>query len=338
MMFSANAFARRHARGGFGGFNLAAAQAIPVQVDAALDSGGFVAAARFGDYRFSVDAYLDLAAARDWTFYSSMDYCVEPQVAPDAAMRRLRVDATVARYLTCANRAEQRGLKLPLPVVQGYFASEYAYCAEALALGRDTGMVGIGSVCRRHLHGPDGLLAIVAALDEVLPPGTRLHLFGAKGSALPALALAGFAHRIASTDSMAYDLAVRRASPVGRTQLMRARAMVEWHARETSQLRQPVTRPSVSPCIASARPQDLLEVATEAVGKALGELHGSNDIEYGDAKRLLLHDMAIVTALIRNGGVNAFAEEEPEDDFGLGVVYEAVREALGQAGYLAVEV
>ena len=54
-------------------------------------------------------------------------------------------------------------------------------------------MVGVGSVCRRHLHGPDGLIAIMGALDRVLPSGTVVHLFGAKGNALPALAAAGLA-------------------------------------------------------------------------------------------------------------------------------------------------
>lgn len=336
MLMSANAFARVNARREFVGFNLAAARAIPEHVDCALDSAGFVAASHFGDYRWSVDAYLDLAASREWAFYSAMDYCVEPQVAPDAATRRLRVDATVARYFQCADRAAQRGVVAPLPVIQGYFASEYAYCAAALALGKDTKMVGIGSVCRRHLHGPDGLIAIIEALDRVLPPDTVCHLFGAKGNALPALEQAGLAHRVGSTDSMAWDMACRRAMPVGRTQIMRARAMVEWHARETRQLSKRASRPQVLPCAAAERRRDAMEVATEAVGAAFGELHGSNDIEYLSAKHLAAQDVYVVTALLRTRGVEAFSEEEPEDDFGLGVVYERVREALVDAGYLAV--
>jgi hypothetical protein len=227
MLVSANAFARVNSRRQFVGFKLAAARAIPEHVDCALDSAGFVAASHFGDYRWSVDAYLDLAAAREWAFYSAMDYCVEPQVAPNAATRRLRIDATIARYFQCANRAAQRGLDLPMPVLQGFYASEYAYCAEALALGKEASMVGVGSVCRRHLHGPDGLIAIMGALDRVLPAGTVVHLFGAKGNALPALAAAGLGHRVGSTDSMAWDASVRRAMPVGRTQVMRARAMLD---------------------------------------------------------------------------------------------------------------
>lgn len=337
MLISANAFARVNTRREFVGFNLRSATAIPAHVDCALDSAGFVAAAHFGDYRWGVDAYLDLAAARDWAFYSAMDYCVEAQVAPDAAMRRLRVDATVARYFQCADRAARRGMKLPLPVIQGYFASEYAYCAEALALGKDTKMVGIGSVCRRHLRGPDGLIAIVDALDRVLPAGTVFHLFGAKGSALPALEAAGLAHRVGSTDSMAWDLAVRRAAPVGRTQIMRARAMVDWHARETRQLRERHPRPAVLlSCAARECGKGVLDVAAEAVGAAYGDLHGANDLDYLDAKHLMAHDAVVVTALLRTQGVEAFESAEPDDDFGLGVVYERVREALMGSGWLGV--
>lgn len=336
LLISANAFARVNARREFVGFNLAAAKRIPAHVDCALDSAGFVAAAHYGDYRWSIDAYLDLAASREWAFYSAMDYCVEPQVAPDAATRRLRVDATVARYFQCADRAAQRGLDRPLPVLQGHFASEYAYCAESLALGKGTKVVGIGSVCRRHLHGPDGLLAIVEALDRVLPPDTVCHLFGAKGSALPALQQAGLGHRVGSTDSLAWDMSVRRAMPVGRTQIMRARAMVDWHARETRQLRAVGQRAAVLPCSAAERRKDALEVATEAVGAAFGDLHGSQDIEYREAKHLLEHDVVVVTAVLRTQGVQGFEEEEPEDDFGLGIVYERVRLALIDAGYLAV--
>jgi hypothetical protein len=40
--------------------------------------------------------------------------------------------------------------------------------------------VGLGSVCRRHLHAPDGIVAIVRALDEIMPAGVQLHLFGVK--------------------------------------------------------------------------------------------------------------------------------------------------------------
>jgi len=331
LMFSANAFSRVDAHRRFVGFRLDAAAAIPPNADCALDSAGFVAASVFGDYRFSVDQYLDLVATRPWTFYSAMDYCVEPQIAPNAAVRRLRLEATISRYWQCANRAEQRGLPRPLPILQGYFWEEYAFCAEQFGISEDARLVGIGSVCRRHLHGPDGVLAIVQALDKVLPLSTKLHYFGLKGTAASAL-LGEFPHRFGSSDSMAWDLAVRRACPTGRTQVMRAAAMMDWHTRETGKLREaPCPLPRVPLAV---RELTASEVAAQAVGEALGDLLRTGDIEYGDATRLLTRDAATVQALLAVHGADAFEDEEPEDDFGLGVVYTAVRDALIRCGYL----
>lgn len=333
LMFSANAFARVNAGKEFAGFRIDAAAAIPEHVDASLDSAGFVAASIYGDYRWDIDSYLDLAAARPWTFYSAMDYCVEPQIAPDAGTRRLRVDATIARYFQCANRAMQRGQKLPMPVLQGQFADEYARCAEAMGITAETGLVGIGSVCRRHLHGPDGVLAIIQQLDELLPSGVKLHFFGLKGRGPLAALVQEFPHRLGGTDSMAYDMAVRRSCPVGRTQIMRAHAMVEWHAREVRLLHQALGEalPRLPP---PARKKDIAELVAEAVGAALGGLHSTDDISYRDAKHLLAQDMATVMALMRSGGAAAFDEEDPDEDFGLGVVYGSVRDALVSEGYL----
>lgn len=335
LMFSANAFARTNPDKEFVGFNLAAASALPVELDAFLDSAGFVAASHFGDFRWSIDEYLDLAAARPWTHYSAMDYCVEPQVAPDAATRRLRVDATIARYFQCANRAAQRGLPQPSAVIQGYYADEYARCAEALQLPADAALVGVGSVCRRHLHGPDGVLAIMEAVDAALPWGVKVHLYGLKGSALPQL-LNEFPNRIGSTDSMAWDLGVRRACPVGRTQAMRAKAMVDWHAREMQRVHQRSTS-NLPRLPAAPRVKDFGEIAAEAVGRAFGALHATNDLSYADARHHLSQDAVTVRALLANSGPAAFFDVEPEDDFGLGVVYDSVRAALVEAGLLCVD-
>ena len=334
LMFSANAFAR-YRQGEFIGFRLQDAAAIPAHVDAALDSAGFTAAAHYGDYRFSVDDYLELVATRDWAFWSAMDYCVEPQVAPDAAMRRLRVEATIARYWECVDKAAKRGLKPPLPVLQGLMFDEYARCAQEMAIGPDVPLVGIGSVCRRHLYGPDGVLAIVAALDEILPRETRLHLFGLKGAGSLGVLVRQFPHRIASTDSMAWDMAVRRSCPTGRDQELRAIAMIEWHQRETRQLRawkgKAVVVPSTQP-----RHRSPAEIAAEAVGKALGSLLRTRDISYLDGRRFLQQDAVIVEHLLATEGLDAFAEEEPEDDRGLGIVYAEVRQALVESGLLPV--
>lgn len=63
-------------------------------------------------------------------------------------------------------------------------------------------------MCRRDIHGPEGLVAVVEHLDRILPTGVRLHCFGAKGTALRYLK--AFGDRVASIDSQAYGIAARR--------------------------------------------------------------------------------------------------------------------------------
>lgn len=335
LLFSANAFARVNRDRAFTSFNLAAARALPESLDAALDSAGFVASVLYPDYRWSLDEYMDLVEARQWAFAAAPDYCVEPAIARDPATRRLRIDATVTMYLRAMNAVRRRNTQVPiLGVVQGWFADEYARCAEEMFAGAWPDLVGVGSVCRRHLAGPDGVVAIVTALDQVLPRHTRLHLFGVKSGALTALA--PFAHRIASVDSMAWDAAVRREMPVGRTQEARAHYMAVWHRRQTEQVERVVPGSAgIQLCVLQApRATAAREVALEAAGRWWADLFGSNDLDYADVRWNTDQSAVLIGSVLDMHGVEAFADEEPDHDFGLGDVYAAVRDALLEDGHL----
>lgn len=340
MLLSANAFARTNSRKEFSSFRLDAAAQIPAWADCALDSAGFVASAKYGDYRWPLDAYLDLAAARAWSWYAAPDYCVEPEVAHDAAIRRLRIEATVNMWERIRHRAAQRGMPGPMGVIQGWFADEYVLCADKMFGSRKAhwpAMIGVGSVCRRQLQGPSGVLAILEALDAVMPEGTTVHLFGVKSGGLRALKR--FEHRIASADSMAWDAQVRREVPVGRTQEMRAAAMQGWFERQMQELLQlppERARPLQAALFAAAaREPGLEEIALNAVGDLLGGLHAGNDLEYLDCRHLGAQDAAMVGQLLKHYGAQAFEEEDPENDYGLGTTYAAVREALIECGALS---
>lgn len=229
VLFSANAFALTyplsHARAGeFRKFALPDVEQLR-GLDAALDSAGFVAAVHYGDYRWSVDAYVDLAAAFPWTWWASMDYCCEPEIAEDRPLRLLRIAATVGKYAQCAQAAVRRKIALPVPTLQGWHAEEYIRCVEWMPLVEWPRLVGVGSMCRRHLHGPDGIFEIVDALDRVLPSHVRLHLFGVKSAALSALA---HHPRIHAIDSMARDLRARSSMRRGRSMEYRIECMDRW--------------------------------------------------------------------------------------------------------------
>lgn len=175
-------------------------------MDVALDSAGFVAWAKYGDFRWTVDAYIDLAARRDWSWWAQMDACVEDEVAGSTEVVRLRQAETVRLYGECLSAAHRRGIKPPMPVLQGRYPEDYIWCAHEMLSGSEM-LIGVGSMCRRQLHGDDGLIAVIQALDAHLPAWTKLHLFGVKAEGIRAL---GMHPRVEWVDSMAWDEAAAR--------------------------------------------------------------------------------------------------------------------------------
>jgi hypothetical protein len=111
-------------------------------------------------------------------------------------------------------------------------------------------LVGVGSVCRREVLGPEGILPVVAALDAVLPAYVKLHLFGVKGSTLSHLG--PYMHRVASIDSMAWDKTAsneakeltKRGAPIPKGEKthynlkFRAAHLKRWYERQRSRLAQ----------------------------------------------------------------------------------------------------
>ena len=207
----------------------------------ALDSAGFVATRLYGGYRWPMAEYVDFACLRPWRWWAAMDYCCEPEIAGDEATVRQRVDLTVESAADCLAQArwwrDEEGATWatdPMPVLQGWRPEHYLRCVDGLteAWGDLPELMGLGSVCRRNVHGRDGLLAIIGALDARLPPHVRLHLFGVKSAALSLLA----GHRrIASMDSCAWDFAARvtaREEKVSCTTKLRGEHMRTWYARQ----------------------------------------------------------------------------------------------------------
>src|SRR3546814_10429556 len=69
-----------------------------------------------------------------------------------------------------------------MPVIQGRLPEDYERCIDALwGMMKPGAIIGVGSMCRREIDGPEGLIAVIDHLDRVLPKGVRLHAFGVKG-------------------------------------------------------------------------------------------------------------------------------------------------------------
>lgn len=175
-------------------------------LDVALDSGGFVAMKRYGGYRFSVESYVGLAKVMQPTWWAQMDFCCEPEIASRRHEVFARIDATIKHLHQCNASASAASCPWPMPVLQGWRPEDYTSGPAWDSSFQWPELVGVGSVCRRHLHGEHGLLKVISALDQKLPPHVRLHFFGVKGCALKYLR----EHpRFASMDSMAWNYTSR---------------------------------------------------------------------------------------------------------------------------------
>jgi hypothetical protein len=255
-----------------------------------LDSAGFVAAAKYRGWPWAVENYLDLCAAAPWRWFASMDWCVEPEVAADEDTVLDRISGTVRLNVQCLNAARERGIQDRLmPVIQGWEPDHYLRCLDRLSgvLGGYQ-LVGVGSMCRRHVEGVRGVLQVVDALDRAAPAGMRFHLFGLKSQA--AGELRGHP-RIASVDSQAYGVRARQLAieaQCSKSEAFVADVMASWYRQQADRLttagyafRHPTPLLPFDP-----RPCDGIEKRIALHREHLRMLHESGEIDWQDVNPL----------------------------------------------------
>lgn len=203
-LVSANAFWRPHC-GQFRVIRPDLFHSLPT----CLDSAGFVAMFKYGGYRWPLADYIALAKSHPWLWWAAPDFCCEPEIAADRQEVRRRVERTADNLNLTIAMANDMGAHPCMPVLQGWRPDDYLHCADRIAkfLPNLPPLVGLGSMCRRHMNGPTGALAIIDRLDATLPDNVQFHLFGVKGPV--AIELRGH-RRVASGDSCAWDAAARR--------------------------------------------------------------------------------------------------------------------------------
>jgi len=165
----------------------------------ALDSGGFTELSMYGEWRTSVEEYVDaveeysvLIGGLQWA--APMDWMCEPMMLERTGLSvREHQERTVANFLELRDRGPF------IPVLQGQQLADYEVC---MGLYEDAGvdltavpLVGLGTVCRRQ-QAPE----IARIVNELAGAGVRMHGFGMKS-----LGLARVAHLLASADSMAWS-------------------------------------------------------------------------------------------------------------------------------------
>ncbi len=207
-----------------------------------LDSAGFTLAVLERGIPWTVEAYIALAASYPFRRFASLDHCVEEAVAHDREEVLDRIARTIRLNIECHARAVDAGIAHAfMPVIQGRRPEDYLRSLNGIAhLLKPGTVIGVGSTCRRPVHGPEGLIAVYDCLDRHLPSGIRLHGFGNKGPALRRLA--AFGDRIISVDSSAFGIAARQEalrSGQSKTNVMVADHMTRWVRQQTRRLQEP---------------------------------------------------------------------------------------------------
>src|SRR3546814_10252515 len=107
-------------------------------------------------FLWSPEEYIfGLGASYPWARFSSLDQCVEPEIAPNRFIVEERISKTINLNKTCQMLANDVGIGDRLmPVIQGANANDYLRCFDALeGMIGDERIIGVGSMCRRAVGG-----------------------------------------------------------------------------------------------------------------------------------------------------------------------------------------
>lgn len=289
LLVSANALSKWNTAQGirsWKGWNTRPLTNVPIGTRLMLDSGGFTSHMIYGGFPWTIDDYIDLATRYPFHLFASFDYPVEQEIARNRPEIDERIARTISANRETRRRAQDAGIADRfMPVLQGRIPSDYERCAQALAWSMVPGRtIGIGSMCRRHTHGPEGLIAVVEHLDKILPKGITLHCFGVKGSALPYLRQ--FEDRIASIDSQAYGVSARqdaRKRGVSKTDHLVARHMLKWYLRQCQAAKaNPKALPPERPRARVQIPSDPWQIAIAKARAEINDLIATGDLEHDE--------------------------------------------------------
>jgi len=174
----------------------------------ALDSGGFTELAMHGEWRTTVNEYVEATqryaeqiGRLAWA--APMDWMCEPHMLDKTRLSvREHQERTIANYLDLRDRGPF------IPVLQGWTLGDYEACVDLYAsAGVDLAaqpIVGVGSVCRRQSTTEIGRI-----FEALSGAGIACHGFGVKKQGV-----AQYGRFLASADSMAWSYRARRSWPL----------------------------------------------------------------------------------------------------------------------------
>lgn len=184
-----------------------------------------------------------------------------------------------------------------VPVLQGWHPHDYLRCLDRMPWAADHPLVGIGSMCRRHLHGEHGILHVLDLLDRAFSSSqTRFHLFGLKSRAI---AIACQHPRVASADSQAYGIAARQEAlrnSTSKSDRFLANAMARWYAQQQLAIasRPPVPKAVEWPQTEPLSQSDPIEARIVEAMEHLRDLHEQGEIDWQDVHAAAAFEMAFL--------------------------------------------
>ena len=161
----------------------------------------------------------------------------------------------------------------------------------------DSPLIGIGSMCRRHVRGPNGIIRVLEALDSAFAgTATRFHLFGLKSQGIQHAAMHS---RVASCDSQAYGMAARQdawKARAAKSDRYVAGIMRRWYEQQLATMRTPPSRPVLKDDAAPEHPTRLApyEERIRAAYEELRALHEAGELSWSQLSPQTAYEMAFL--------------------------------------------
>ena len=209
-----------------------------------------------------------------------------------------RISGTVRLNMVCLRGGERRGIADRfVPVLQGWHPHHYLRCLERMPWVLDRPIVGIGSMCRRHVHGEHGVLHVLDVLDRAFSGSdAKWHLFGLKSQAIAVAAQHPAWPALTARHTASRPRQTARKAKAPKTDAMVAATMACWYRQQMALI---LARPPLPPRQAWDAPaittqKNAIESRVAEATERLRELHEDGEVEWTDVSSQAAYEMAFL--------------------------------------------
>lgn len=149
---------------------------VPETAELFIDSGGFQVTSSWDlEYPYTVRELFDWAESVDADLVALPDFACEPELHESSVEKR--IELTIEHHAEAMAVYEDGDYSFtPVPVLQGYYADQYAYCVDRF---KNEGLIqdymAVGTVCKRDSI--DAIHEVMTTIQSELPD-VGFHMFG----------------------------------------------------------------------------------------------------------------------------------------------------------------